>query len=227
MSRAGSTQERVKDDYYATPVWIIKKFLKWAKSDNHLELFNNRPIEILDPCAGGSFEYPIMPYLEGLKAVFKNDKFCYNYTSNDIRRTSLAKYQFDFLTAKSSFFNKPNLFDIVISNPPYLLATEFIKKGLEMVRPDGYVIYLLRLNFFGSKSRHKFWQNNMAEWCAISSKRPSFCKTCKYCNYKFNSIAITCPHCMKKLMRGTDATEYATFVWKKGYNPEYCKTVVI
>jgi len=90
----------------------------------------------------------------------------------------------DFLEPDFDF----GLYDLILTNPPFSLALEFIKKSLEI---SDTVILLLRLNFLGAQCRKEFWQNNEPDTLYILSKRPSFTG------------------------KGTDSTEYAWFVWDK------------
>lgn len=50
---------------------------------------------------------------------------------------------------------------------------------------------MLRINFLGSIARHEWWKNNQPTALYVLSKRPSFSG------------------------KGTDATDYAWFVWDK------------
>lgn len=79
--------------------------------------------------------------------------------------------------------------DLIVTNPPFSVALEFLEKSLEEART---VAYLLRLNFLGSQKRKKFWQENPPTHIFVLSKRPSFTG------------------------KGTDSTEYAWFVWDRG-----------
>lgn len=76
-------------------------------------------------------------------------------------------------------------YDLTITNPPYLLAEEMIVHALTLTP---VVIMLLRLNFLGSQKRIPFWRSHRAD-VYVLPERPSFTG------------------------RGTDATEYAWFVW--------------
>ncbi|MCU7836139.1 MAG: hypothetical protein KZQ83_12935 [gamma proteobacterium symbiont of Taylorina sp.] len=76
--------------------------------------------------------------------------------------------------------------DIIITNPPYKLAREFIEKALGHGKT---VIMLLRLNFLESQGRYEFWQANPPSHIITLSKRPSFTN------------------------KGTDSTGYAWFCW--------------
>lgn len=74
----------------------------------------------------------------------------------------------------------------VITNPPFSIAQKFIELSRDEVP---FCAYLLRLNFLGSQRRREFWQTNSPSHLYTLSKRPSFTG------------------------KGTDATEYAWFVW--------------
>ena len=80
-------------------------------------------------------------------------------------------------------------FDLIITNPPFSLAKEFLEKS---IKEADCVCYLLRLNFLGSQKRKPFWEDiSTPDELLVLSKRPSFTG------------------------KGTDATDYAWFCWDK------------
>lgn len=85
-----------------------------------------------------------------------------------------------------------NKFDLIVTNPPFSLAQEFLEKSL--IESD-CTCYLLRLNFLGSAKRKELWERiGTPNKLLVLSKRPSFTG------------------------KGTDATEYAWFCWDKTNN---------
>jgi hypothetical protein len=86
----------------------------------------------------------------------------------------------------STFFSPV---DLIITNPPFNLAVDFLTKSLT---EGTTVVYLLRLNFLGSQKRKEFWQANPVSHLFVLSKRPSFTGN------------------------GTYSIEYAWFVWDRG-----------
>ncbi len=88
--------------------------------------------------------------------------------------------------------------DLVVGNPPYSSAEAFICKSLDLLRPGGQLVFLLRLAFLESQRRYKkFYSNGLRpSKVAILVERPSFTGNGK-----------------------TDATAYAIFVWRKGGAP--------
>jgi len=112
-----------------------------------------------------------------------------NLETIDIRSDSLANIKANYLE-----YDCKNKYDMIITNPPFNIALDIIKKALNDVNESGYVIMLLRLNFLGSKQRFKFWENNKPKYIFVHHKRMSFTEN-----------------------GGTDSIEYAHFVWQRGY----------
>lgn len=92
-------------------------------------------------------------------------------------------------------------YSIIIGNPPYSKAIEFVKKSLELLEENGILILLLRTAFLESKSRYEFWQENPLNRLYTLSKRPSFTG------------------------RGTDATSYSWFIWEKNTDRQCIKVI--
>jgi hypothetical protein len=92
----------------------------------------------------------------------------------------------DFLTFDEKTF------DIIITNPPYSKAIEFITHAIDIVTDNGYVIMLLRINFLESQKRKEFFIRNPLHSLFVLSKRPCF------------------------INGRSDSTGYAWFVWQKG-----------
>ena len=207
-------------DYYVTPIADIELFLK--EFDKRVKLDWNK-IKIIDPCAGGNEEirdnigikevYHPMSYQTAIHNVFGG---C-NVNNIDIREDSLAETKGDYLKMNVKDFAP----QVIITNPPFSIATSIIEKALDDVADDGYVIMLLRLNFFGSKDRKPFFDKYMPEWCFVHHIRIGFCDKKNadgYVEFDKNGQA----------KRGsTDSIEYAHYVFKKGLKPEYTKLVVI
>lgn len=191
MSSTNRGYDRHKSDYYITPQHDVKEFLDLWIQDIDL---NAKKLKWLDPCAGGDkdneMSYP---------AVISRE-FLINIDTNDIRKDSRADTKIDFLNSYKIFNN----YDVVITNPPFDKAIEIIEKSLEAVKKDGYVVMLLRLNFFGSKGRRPFFETNMPTHCYVHHKRMSFTSN-----------------------GSTDSIEYAHFVWQKGISPEFTKLKII
>jgi hypothetical protein len=173
MSATNRGAKRETNDAYPTPAYCIKEFLN---AFFKLEKFSP-DARILDPCCGQR------PYSIELQS--RGFKYLWNV---DIDDTVNPDDVCDYLNTPVTF--RPH---IIISNPPYSVASQFIEKSLHDVNLYGYVAFLLRLNFFGSQKRKPFFDKYPPKYCFVHSKRPSF------------------------KGGGTDATEYAHFVWQQGY----------
>ena len=100
-----------------------------------------------------------------------------------------------------SYYNIRYEFDIIIGNPPYSEAQEFIEHSFELLKENGILIFLLRTNFLASKKRFEFWKMYPLSKLYVLSKRPSFTG------------------------KGTDATSYSWFIWDKTTNKQEIKII--
>lgn len=169
-------------DYYITPQDKIVEFLQAFETD--CKIFCDNKIKILDPCAGGDASHP-MSYPSAIQSLYGD--IGHTIQTIDIREDSLAEEKTNFLNAEIE--SNP---DVIITNPPFNLALDIIKKSLNDVKDEGLVIMLLRLNFFGSNERYPFFLENMPKYAYVHHKRISFTNG------------------------ATDSIEYMHAVWQKG-----------
>lgn len=187
-NRSNSRDEHIAD-YYNTPMDSIIGFIKEFNTYEP-NVFSGA---ILDPCAGGDKQH-LMSYPESIQ---KSGWF--NIDTIDIRPDSFAKIKGDYL-----HIDCKNKYNMIITNPPFIIALDVINKALDDVKEDGWVIMLLRLNFFEGKARKEFWDKNMPIYSFVHHKRMSFTDDGK-----------------------TDSVAYQHCCWKKGYNPEFVQLKII
>jgi hypothetical protein len=143
--------ERATFDYYPTPEWVVHRLLEKISLPGGVWF---------EPCAGDG------AIVKAVNQVRQDVKWDLNEIqpdmckrlSDELPQCSLTNLDYRTVSKRSS---TPK---VVITNPPFALAMEFIEKSLEL-DPD-YVVFLLRLNFLASKARAKFM-----------SSRPSFIRT--------------------------------------------------
>jgi hypothetical protein len=122
---------------------------------------------------------------------------------------------------------------VVVQNPPFSLAMEFIEWGLAWMADDRRreMAVLIRLNFMASAKRAAFWRKHPADLYVLSS-RPSFCLSIKCVSGRPTRPGLNvpcvwhttldvdaerpnrCPGCDGKIRVTTsDATDYCWAVW--------------
>lgn len=188
-----SKTPRHQNDYYVTPIDDVVLFLKELESVEG-NIFEGK--KVLDPSAGGD-AINVMPYPTALvEHMGVNPK---DITTIDIRQDSRAEIKGDYLKLDMS-----DKFDVVITNPPFNISLDMIKKALSELKEGGYAIFLVRLNYFGSKARKEFWDTILPKYTFVHSKRISFTPDGK-----------------------KDSIEYMHIVFKKGEHPNYTELRII
>lgn len=113
--------------------------------------------------------------------------------------------------------------DLILTNPPFSLAKEFIVKSLTEAK---CVIMLERINFLGSTARKEFWNSNKPTHLFVLANRPKFIAKCTNKKKVDNKPVCTdnssyhitvppqqCNCCGRPVVACSDSTEYAWFVW--------------
>lgn len=181
MSAANRGGQRKAYDFYATPADTVHAFL------NSFEGISTSD-RILEPSAGNG----------AIIQALRNHGYTNRIDAVEIRPEERAQLEAlaDNVTIGSFFDYDPGLgYDVIIGNPPYSMALEFINKSLELLHPGGLLIFLLRTNFLESEKRFRWWQEHPLSGLYTLHKRPSFTG------------------------HGTDATSYSWFVWERGGGP--------
>lgn len=177
MSATNRGTKRKEADFYQTPREAILSLIE----NYNIAKLND---QILEPSAGNGIiiqtlrEAGIDNYIHAIE-IREEEKAQLLKVANSVEIT-------DFLEVEPSVF-----YDVIIGNPPFSQAQEFIEKSLSLLKPGGRLIFLLRTNFLESKKRFKWWQNKLPNRLYVLASRPSFTG------------------------KGTDATSYAWFIWEK------------
>lgn len=102
------------------------------------------------------------------------------------------------------FFQYDKTFDgDIITNPPYSVAEEFVKKSLSII-PDGRKVALfMGIQFVEGKKRRLFLEQNPIKYIYVSSSRLNCAKNGDFVKYKSNSARC-----------------YAWYIWEKGWKGE-------
>jgi hypothetical protein len=106
-----------------------------------------------------------------------------------------CRYGVDFLDAAqdhvwfSPEVEKHGGWDLIVTNPPYSIAEEVIRKSLRILHPMGLAVFLLRIGFAGSIKRAPFFRERPPVEIGEFVRRFSFDG------------------------KGTDYTDYCLFFW--------------
>jgi len=173
-----NTGKRNKSDFYQTPYSLTKLLVEKVFDD-----YVFKTDRILEPACG---ELAIVDVLKkyGYLNLFYFDKYPKRYFIK----------QKDFLELEGSY-------DVIITNPPFSLAKEFILKAKEL-KPYCFIM-LLPLSYLHGKERYDLIYNNKD-------------------NFRLHYVYVFTRYPMLKdtvESDGTFETEvYAWFLWENGYN---------
>lgn len=178
------------DDYPTNPkdVSIILPFLQGLEASS----------TVLDPCAGTGELLEAIRYrkgmlashLSGIELVQARAKLCsQRFTCIEADALSPIQTWSVRLPSNPSVGVRP---DFIITNPPFSLAEELVRKAMECKGPNGTVAMLMRLAMLEGKKRKDLWASYPAD-VFIFGKRPSFTSNGK-----------------------SDSAAYAWFVWGEG-----------
>lgn len=188
--------DRQEDDFYATDPkaitlllkgyseWMLDK-LRFSKSVETGKLSDYIPTPIWEcACGSGNLSHELI----------KNGYFVW---ATDLKDRGYGMHRnIDFLTTKQCGMN------IILTNPPYSLATEFIEHALEILPDGGLYIALMNITYLAGQKRYeRVYSKGSLREVYIFSKRIECWKNGERPKDKCGSIA-----------------NYAWYVFQKGYN---------
>lgn len=193
MSRARAEADRVPLDAYMTPPELALAICCELKRKVDA-------LEVIEPSAGaGAFVRAArsvwdMAHVTAVEVDPRHRAALVASGAHHVAIEDWVRWSRDIANAQSDEGNDR----IIIGNPPYRQAQEHVEAGLDLLRDGDRLAFLLRLNFLGSKDRVRFWRRPGLESVQTVAPRPSF---------GLNKLGKP----------GSDGTEYAVFVWRKGH----------
>lgn len=148
---AGGNPERgrVDNDFYATDPSSTRGLLDAVTFEGN---------RFLEPCCGQGHIVKV------IKEYYPNA----DITAIDIEDRGFGTSGIDFLTYQSD-----ELFDNVITNPPFVLAQEFIEHSLDLVKDGGKVAMFLKVQFLEGTKRKEFFDKAPLKYVYVFRARQS------------------------------------------------------
>ena len=156
-------KKRDEYDYYPTPIGLCRQALTILPSSFY-------PFSVFDPGCGNGV------WGEAVRELYRT---CF-IGGIELRKVEINP-AFNYLFAEQDYledywnpWERPQ-YDLIIGNPPYKLAENFIDRSLELVNDNGNILFLFRLAFLESLKRYnKYWTQNKPVKVAVLVNRISF-----------------------------------------------------
>jgi hypothetical protein len=173
-----------ESDHYPSPPLLAQCGVEIA-----VTLFGGHPRGIIEPGCSERAPFAVAARRMGIQAQGIEFRKVIDNASDEAK--SLIIDGKDFLDAPlMTMTSVPP--DIIITNPPFTYAVEFVKKAVNEVTDRGLVIMLLQTGIEGSQKRREFWASYPPVFRYVIRPRPGFTW-----GVKGNS----------------DSREYAYYVW--------------
>lgn len=183
INKAHTTKGREADCFYATDPKAVEMLIKAAPHIFYTARKNGTPI--WEPaCGTGNLAQPLT----------KNGFVVY---ASDLKDRGFGEVHVDFLNTKID-----NCPPIILTNPPYSLATEFIEQALEILPNGGVYIALMNISYLAGQKRYdRVYSKGTLREVYIFSKRVEC--------WRNND---------KETYGGKSMVDFAWYVFQKGYN---------
>ena len=180
---------REENDFYATDPSAIDKSIRFFEE---IELSDN----LWEPACGQ------------LHLSCRLKDYGYNVVSSDLVKRNDYCIKLDFLQSTKMLENSED----IITNPPFKLASDFVKKSMELLNNGRFAVFLLKIQFLETETRAELFKNCGLKYVGVFSNRICCAMNGEFDKY-FKQDKIT-----GQYRGGTQC--YAWFVFQKGYNGE-------
>lgn len=177
-----SAYGRVTNDFYATPPEAVQKLLA-------VHSFK-RGGNVLEPCVGAGHIAECLSDYGDITALDIVDR---GYPGTIIH---------DFLTWETD-----QRFDTIVTNPPYMLAADFISKCMNLLSENGQLAMFLKIQFLEGLNRRELFEMFPPRYVYVLRRRVS----------AYNNGLSLNPKTGK---RWSSTMTFAWYVWQKGSSAE-------
>jgi hypothetical protein len=234
MSSTTRPNRLPKDDCFFTPAWVTKAIAPYIGM--HIARVSTpgtfkRDLVALEPAAGRG--YIIRDLMAYGPADHGDELPIVRFDAVELRPEEAPGllqlgagnvHSADFLDWAQRGLDE---YDLIITNPPFVLAQEFIQTTIDRMRPSSVAAFLLRLAFLGADCRQDLLKKTTPD-VHVLSRRPSFdepipkkCDPSHTGRHAFperkpeGDDRIRCTFC-NVIKPGTDSDVYAWFIWSRG-----------
>ena len=171
IQKSYKTWERKPSDFYPTPYDVTESLMPVIKA------LLMPGAKIWEPCCGDMDMSRVLEW------------HGFEVTSTDIRETGQGIGGFDFLNddAEEKWGWIPEV-DMIVMNPPFSLAAEFIERALEYT-PN--VACLMKIDYWNAVSRLPLWRKRIPQFFLPLTWRPAF-----LAKERGNSPLMNCAWCV-------------------------------
>lgn len=154
LKGASRAAKRLDGDFFETPAWVTRAIVPLLPASD----------TVFDPCAGKGALLRALPHIDrqGLELNAERAAFACSDDGGALNVICADALVCDW--------NHPHL---VVMNPPFSKAQEFVEAALDRVERGGAVFALLRLGFVAGLRRVAFHRSNPAD-VYVLPRRPSF-----------------------------------------------------
>lgn len=196
---AGGNPEngRVENDFYATdPVAVDMLFAALKEADFKMR----EPESFMEPCVGnGNIARRVLELYPSIADTAFTDVVDRGFPGTTVE---------DFLQA--NFDNRR--FDLIVTNPPYSMALEFVQKCRSLLAENGVLAMFLKIQYWEGEKRKEDLKKYPPAYCFPFTKRMATWNNGRPTDDNGKRWATTMCH--------------AWFVWTKG-NREPCRIMPI
>lgn len=189
MLGVNNNARREENDFYATDPYSIDKSIRFFEE---IGLSNN----LWEPACGN------------LHLSCRLKDYGYNVNSSDLIKRNDYCTELNFLESEEMLGGSKD----IITNPPFKLASGFIKKSMALLDYGGLAVFLLKIQFLETETRAELFKKYGLKYVGVFSNRICCAMNGEFDKY-FKQDKIT-----GQYRGGTQC--YAWFVFQKGYNGE-------
>lgn len=172
LAGGNTATKRADEDYYATDPQAVYKIVEELTLKTRVVSWEHLK-NVLEPCVGeGHIIDGLQLWVNNLN-LFRKNRLKMNYKdTNFITALDIVDRGYpntivtDFLKWQTD-----KKFGLIITNPPYSCAKEFVEKGMGLLESDGIMCMYLKLQFLEGKNRRALFTKYPPKYIYVMRNR--------------------------------------------------------